>query len=123
MLSSDARTFLQSAIRSVWALEALKLLRTDPGRGWTADGLRVELRASELAIHHTLTALRSAGVVAEEGQSVRYQPATPEIQAVLDEITVEYERRPIALIKEIYVPETRKIQDFADAFRIKKDEP
>lgn len=122
MLSADARTFLQSAIRSVWALEALKLLRSDPARGWTADALRVELRASELAIQHTLTALRSAGVVVDDGDRVRYQPATPGIEAVLDQIAVEYERRPIALIKEIYVPETRKIQDFADAFRIKKDD-
>ncbi len=122
MLSAEAGTFLRSSIRSIWALEALKCLRSDPSRGWTADALRVELRASELAIHHTLLAFRAAGLVTEGAGTVRYHPASVEIDAIAGEIVGEYERRPIALMKEIYIPETRKIQDFADAFRIKTED-
>ena len=122
MLSSEARTFLRSSIRSVWALEALKCLRNEPSRDWTPDALRVELRASELAIQQALAAFRSAGLLGEEDGRIRYRPASPETDALVGEIAFEYERRPIALIKEIYISETQKIQDFADAFRIKKDD-
>ena len=122
MLSSEARAFLRSSIHSVWALEALKCLRSEPSRQWTAAALSGELRASELAIQQALTAFRSAGLVSDES-SVRYQPASPALDALAAEILSEFERRPVALIKEIYIPETSRIQDFADAFRLKKDDP
>ena len=122
MLSSEARAFLRSSIRSVWALEALKCLHTEPSRGWTHHLLSVELRASELAIQQALSAFRSAGLVTDEAGVIRFQPETPAQEAVVAEILAEFERRPVALIKEIYIPESRKIQDFADAFRLKKDD-
>jgi hypothetical protein len=122
VLSSDARALLRTAVRSVWALEALKCLRTEPIHHWTVDALRVELRASELAIQQAVSGFRAAGLVADEEGGIRYRPATPQIDALVGEIGREYERRPIALVKEIYVPETSSIQDFADAFRFKKDD-
>ena len=122
MLSADARSFVRSSLHSVWSLEVLKSLRTSASRVWTADALRIELRASELAIQQALAAFRAAGILAEEpGGGVRYHPP-PDLDRLVIEIITEYERRPIAVIEEIYISETRKIRDFADAFRLKKDD-
>jgi hypothetical protein len=121
VLSPEARAFLRASIRSVWALEALKCLRSEPTRQWTAAALSAELRASELAIQQALTAFRSAGLVSDESD-IRYQPATSALDALAGEILSEFERRPVALIKEMYILETSRIQDFADAFRLKKDD-
>jgi hypothetical protein len=123
VLSADARTLVRTVIRSVWALEVLKCLRAALDRSWTPDALRVELRASAVAIQQALAAFRAAGLVSDEpGGVVRYQPANPGLDALAAEVMAEYDRRPIGLIEEIYVSETSKVQDFADAFRIKKDD-
>jgi hypothetical protein len=123
VFSDDATAFIRAAIRSVWALEALRCLRAQKSRTWSATALTLELRASELVIQEVLATFRSIGLLtAEADGGVRYGPASPELDAVVGEIVAEYERRPIAVMKEIYATETSKIQDFANAFRLKKNE-
>jgi len=123
VFSDDATAFIRAAIRSVWALEALRCLRVQKSRTWSARALTQELRASELVIREVLTAFQAVGLLETEAdEAVRYAPDSPELDAVAGEIVVEYERRPIAVMKEIYAVETSKIQDFANAFRLKKRE-
>jgi hypothetical protein len=121
VFSEDATAFIRAAIRSVWALEALRYLRVQNSRTWSAKALTQELRASELVIHEVLTTFKAIGLLSADADgSVRYAPTSPELDAVAGEIIGEYERRPIAVMKEIYAVETSKIQDFANAFRLKK---
>ena len=123
MFSEDATAFIRAAIRSVWALEALRSLRGQSSRTWSAKALTQELRASELVIQEVLSTFRSIGLLASDADgAVRYVPASPELDAVVAEILAEYERRPVFVMKEIYAVETSKIQDFANAFRLKKRE-
>lgn len=123
MFSDDATAFIRAAIRSVWALETLRSLRVQKSRTWSARALTQELRASELVIREVLTTFQAVGLLETEADgAVRYAPASPELDAVAGEIVVEYERRPIAVMKEIYAVETSKIQDFANAFRLKQRE-
>lgn len=123
MFSDDATTFVRAAIRSVWALEALRCLRAQNSRTWSARALTQELRASELVIQDVLTTFKAAGLLSHDADgAVRYAPVSPELDAVASEIVAEYERRPVAVMKEIYAADTRKIQDFANAFRLKKNE-
>jgi hypothetical protein len=122
VFSEDATAFIRAAIRSVWALEALRCLRAHNSRTWSAKALTRELRASELVIQEVLTTFKAIGLLnADVDGAVRYAPTAPELDAVVREIIGEYERRPIAVMKEIYAVETSKIQDFANAFRLKKD--
>ncbi len=121
MFSDDATAFIRAAIRSVWALEALRCLRAQKSRTWSAQALTRELRASALVIQEILSTFKAIGLVSVEmDNTVRYAPASPELDAMAGEIVAEYERRPIAVMKEIYAVETSKIQDFADAFLLKK---
>ena len=87
MFSDDATAFIRAAIRSVWALEALRCLRAQRSRAWSAKALTQELRASELVIQEVLTTFGATGLLqAEEDGSVRYAPASPELDAVVGEI-------------------------------------
>jgi hypothetical protein len=123
VFSDDATAFIRAAIRSVWALEALRCLRAQNSRTWSVKALTQELRASELVIQEVLATFRAVGLLtAEADGAARYAPASAELDAVVGEIVAEYERRPIAVMKEIYAVETSKIQDFANAFRLKKTE-
>jgi hypothetical protein len=123
VFSDDAIAFIRAAIRSVWALEALRCLRAQDSRTWSAKALTQELRASELVIQEVLTIFKAIGLLSADADgAVRYAPVSPELDAVVGEIVTEYERRPIGVMKEIYAAETSKIQDFANAFRLKKNE-
>lgn len=123
MFSDDATAFIRAAIRSVWALEALRCLRAQNSRTWSAKALTQELRASELVIQDVLTTFKAVGLLSHDSDgAVRYAPVSPELDAVVGEIVAEYERRPVTVMKQIYAAETRKIQDFANAFRLKKNE-
>jgi hypothetical protein len=123
VFSEDATAFIRAAIRSVWALEALRCLRAQNSRTWSAKALTQELRASELVIQEVLTTFKAIGLLsADVDGAVRYAPTSPELDALVGEIVGEYERRPIAVMKKIYAVETSKIQDFANAFRLKTNE-
>lgn len=122
VFSDDATAFIRAAIRSVWALEALRCLRAQKSRTWSAAALTRELRASALVIQEVLTTFKAIGLLHDTDGEVRYAPASPELDAVAGEIISEYDRRPIAVMKEIYAVETSKLQDFANAFRLKKNE-
>lgn len=123
MFSEDATAFIRAAIRSVWALEALRCLRAQNSRAWSARALTQELRVSELVIQEVLSTFKSIGLLSSDAEgAVRYVPASPELDAVVGEILAEYQRRPVSVMKEIYAVDTKKIQDFANAFRLKKNE-
>jgi hypothetical protein len=116
--SEDAKAFIRAAVRSVWALELLLFLRAHVGQTWDVKALTRELRAAEPLIQEMIGIFRAVGVIG--GEEIRYAPATEQIDGIVCEIADEYTRRPISAIKEIYALETSKIQDFANAFRIKK---
>jgi hypothetical protein len=52
----------------------------------------------------------------------RYQPASEELDRMLAELGALYERRRVAVITQIYSNPVRKVQTFADAFRLRREE-
>jgi predicted transcriptional regulator len=115
-------TFIRSSIKSVWALDLLILIRRARVRSWTLDALAQELRGNRTLVNDVLSALMKAGVIqADTEGSYRYWPATPDLDALVEQLDRLYAERPVALIKEIVSAPNEKIQSFADAFKIKKE--
>jgi hypothetical protein len=122
MFSDEEKTFLRVAIRSMWALELLLFLRKHEGRAWTVDALTRELRASPSLVNEVLSTFRMASLIAEdEAGAVRYSPASEPLKNIVDQVARDHATRPLAVMKEIYSADARKIQDFADAFKLRKD--
>lgn len=120
VLSDDALSLLRSSIRSVWALELLMLLRRDPDRVWSRDGLIRELRGSEVVVQEALDVFLNAGlVVADPGGGCQYRPAVAVLDQWVGEIEQAYAHRPSAVIREIFAAPGNKVQIFADSFRFR----
>lgn len=119
----DLVAFIRRSIPSVWALEALLLVRRSPGRSWSAGELVGELRASHAVVVGVLDGFQRDGLVTKgEDGRFRFAPAAD----VLDELTTAlaeaYAERPVAVITAIASTDA-KLKDLADAFRLSPPKP
>ena len=74
---------------------------------------------AESEIRKCLAIFQAHGLVAEDQDaSFQYRPVSPALDATVRELAKAINQRPVTLILMIY---SRKIQSFADAFKIKKD--
>lgn len=121
MLDEDLLAFIQSSIRSVWALEVLLLLRRTPDHAWSSEAVAHELRANDRLVSEQLATLETAGLIAcDEG--CRYAPAAPTLDALCGRLETAYRERSGQVIKAIMAGPNDKLQIFADAFRIRGPE-
>ena len=121
-ISGPLADFIRGAFPSVWTLELLVLLKSEPGRGWTREELVEKLRGSDPIVVQGVGALVAGGLVAtEEGGTVRYAPASPEIERLVDEAVRQYAKRPDAVRRIIVFAGQTGLQAFSDAFKLRGD--
>lgn len=120
-LPADVRRFILTSVPSVPYLEAVLLLRADPRQAWTAPRLAQRLYVPERTAAELLVQLREAGVTepAADG-SVRFAPA-PALAEVLDHLAEAYAAHLMTVTDLIHSRMDRRAQQFADAFRFRKD--
>src|SRR3569623_2325824 len=119
----ELREFVGHWFTSVWSLETALLMMRDPGQSWNQPALVAALRASELVVVKSIDALLAAGlVVAEPGDSVRYQPATADLERLMAEVAALYASSPAAVRRSIVRARYGSISAFSDAFRLGKGE-
>lgn len=121
MIPAHISDFLRSTIRTTWALDLLRLLKSEDERSWTVRELTAELRGSDLMVSRNLEVFKKWGLVSEDSAD-RYRYVANE---VLDPIVIEllaiYRERPLAIFQEIAKSPNDKLFSFVDAFRLKKD--
>lgn len=124
MLDADLLAFIRTAIRSIWALELLLLMRQSPEQARSVDDLVLALRATPTLMRGCLAQLESAGLVAvDEHGRWRYAPISPEHEKSAADLEAAYAERPVAVINAIASQPNDRLKNFADAFRItKKDD-
>jgi len=114
--------FIENTIPTIEAAELLVLLAGDPDRHWNVEDIVHELRPSvraESEVRKCLDHFRARGLVAEnQDAQFQYRPTSPTLDATVRALAKAFNQRPVTLIRMIY---SRKIQSFADAFKIKKD--
>ena len=123
--SDDFCRFLQTAITAVDAAEILLFLRRHAAKGYTIPelvaGLKPGTSLSEADAEKHVDLLRGREVVTVDAEKrVRFQPASEELRAHVDNLAAAYTERPVTLIRMIYALRDTKIKTFADAFRIKR---
>jgi hypothetical protein len=127
-LPDNVQHLVALAVPTIDALQILVVLASHPGRHHAPRDLIDQLRPAEIAeptVHDYLALLRTHGVIAqdEEGKAV-FAPASPELREAVAALLREYNQRPVTLIRTIYeIMDRKRIQSFADAFRLKGDRP
>lgn len=121
-LQAEVHRFILTSIPSVPYLEAVLLLRAEPSAPWDAPRLARRLYIPEANAAELLGQLAAAGVAAPEAENaVRYHPATAELAALLDAVAHQYTVNLVGVTDLIHSRTGKRAQQFADAFRWRKD--
>lgn len=118
----DLRRFILTSIPSVPYLEAVLLLRSDPDRPWDSFNVASRLYVAEGQALDLLHAMQQAGIAsrAENGRFL-YAPRAPELAATLEQLATVYAQDLVGVTDLIHARVEKRAQQFADAFRWKKE--
>lgn len=121
----DLRRFVLTSIPSVPFLEALLLLRANPDQQWHCATLAGRLYVRERTAQALLEELERAGMAAHCNTAphdcYQYQPASPQLRERIDALADLYSRHLVEVTVLIHSSLDRKAQQFADAFKLRKD--
>lgn len=123
-IPEDVRRFLLVSIGSVPHLEAILMLRAQPGSPWTAQSVAARLYIPEKAAADILVELHEAGILARSDSTPAefgYQPASEDLRRIIDATAAAYARDLVGVSDLIHSKTGRKAQAFADAFKIRKE--
>ena len=122
--SPELMQFIAQHIESLAQLETLLLMRQDPQRHWECAELSRLLYITPDMCGGLVDELEKRGIVvrvAESDAQYRYQPAHADFDRLLGELARIYQDRRVAVITQIYSRPQKKIQTFADAFRLRPE--
>ena len=124
LIPEEIAQFLTDTVESVAQLEALLLLRNNPDETWTNDYLAQRLYISPKLTSELLTQLCANGLVESYGSEpvcFRYRPASNEIETLIARLAELYAKHLVPVTNLIHSKPKTRIQEFADAFRLRKD--
>ena len=120
LIPGDLRDFILRHIDSIAQLEALLLLRAHAGEDWDAKLTAARLYAREPEVAEALARLCADGFLCCNASNYRYAPQSGEQQAMVERLAAAYARHLIPVTNMIHA-KPRRIREFADAFRFRKD--
>jgi hypothetical protein len=112
--------FLARYIDSIAQLEGLLLLWGSRDVSWEPSQLAKRLYISEQDAAEVLTHLYADGLVARTGNAWRYAPASDHL-AEMTGLLAQHYRRHLIQITNLVHDKPRRIRQFADAFKLKKE--
>ena len=125
-IPEDLRRFILTSIPSVPFLEALLLLRADPSQQWESAMLASRLYIRERVASQLLADLCTAGIARAcdppATHCYRYDPASEALRERIDCLADLYARQLVDVTHLIHSSLERQAQQFADAFRLRKDD-
>jgi hypothetical protein len=125
-ISTELRQFILEAIDSVAQVEALLLCRASADIQWTTATVSKRLYISEMeaaSLLDHLTHLRLLKKLEGENAHYVYSPGSADLAALVDQLAHTYAKQLVPVSNLIHSKQKTKIQQFADAFRFRKDEP
>ena len=123
-IPEDVRRFILTSIISVPYLEALLLLRDAPDQPWDSATVAQRLYISDKAATELLADLSAAGfimVTEREAGFHRYHPNSAELRQMIDRLAETYAKNLVEVTNIIHSKTGKKAQQFADAFKWRKD--
>ena len=122
--SEELDKFIATEINSLEQLEILLLLSGNPHKWWTASGVYDVIKSSPQSVQDRLDEMLSRGMLRKETDSeVRYQfgPSEAAIWRTINELREAYKERSVKVVQAIYSKPPDAVQEFAKAFRVRRD--
>jgi hypothetical protein len=119
VIPGDVRDFILRHIDSVAQLEALLLLRANSNENWDAARAAARLYTSEEQINAVLAQLCADGLLSQKDDVYRYE-SSAEAKTTVDRLADVYRRHLIPVTNVIHT-KPRRIREFANAFKFRKD--
>jgi hypothetical protein len=120
LIPDNVRDFVVNFIDSIAQLEALLLLRANPGERWTSDVIASRLYIDARAAEEVLDPLCAKGLLACEDKVYSYACKDSELDRLVDTLAGLYTRHLIPVTNLIHAKPGR-IREFASAFKLRKD--
>jgi predicted ArsR family transcriptional regulator len=113
--------FIREQIDTVPHLEGLLLVWQSAPKSWTVDELASRLYVSAETARHIIADLARRHFIVVEGGTFVYD-TTNEHAGLLPEVAATYRRELVQLTRLIHAKGSAAMQEFARAFKLKKDE-
>jgi hypothetical protein len=121
-IPENLHRLILTSVPSVPYLEALLFFRANATRAVSVRELSSRLYMPEKAAFELVLQLRDAGIVrAEPGTDLHRYAAEGELADMLDLLASHYSKNLIGVTEVIHARTGRRAQQFADAFKFKKD--
>ena len=122
-ISDDVRRFLSAHIRSVTELEILLLLSASQDKSWSPAQVYSSLPTNEPFIRQTLDRFCKEGLAArtDSPPGYRFSPTSEAAAKLIASLHDLYRELPVRIVQAIYEAPVSDIEEFARAFRIRKD--
>ena len=120
LIPEDLRDFVLRHIDSIAQLEALLLLRRNPSDAWTADVAAKRLYITETEATNALDQLCADGLLTCADGSYRFDPQSDEQRQMVEQLADSYRRHLIPITNLIH-GKPRRLREFSDAFKIRKE--
>jgi hypothetical protein len=120
----ELKQFIAQNVESLAQLETLLLFHRDPQREWSSAELARELYISTDMCEGIVADLERGRLAgrSESGDRHRFHVDDATVQRLVDQLAQYYRERRVAVITELYSKSTSKVQTFADAFRLRREE-
>ena len=122
--SKELDAFIADEIKSLEQLEILLLLSGNPHKWWSVATVYEVIKSSTASVAARLEELVARGVIrGEKGAETRYQfsPEDQSLWRIVTELREAYKERPVKVVQAIYSKPPDAVQEFAKAFRLRKD--
>lgn len=119
-IPDEVRRFVTENVRSVAQLEILLLLTNSPERSWSVAELYHEVLSNEQLVEQTLAWFCQRGLAARSDGRHRFSGTESQL-GVVNQLAVLYRDRPARVVQALYEPKVSEIDEFARAFKIRKD--
>lgn len=123
-IPENIRQFLLQNIESIAQWEGLLLVRANPDVDWTPQTTSARLYISPADAGKLLNHLAGQGFLKRSSSlpdGFRYGPDNDELENLINETAVLYRQYLIPITALIHNKSKSRVQEFADAFRIRKD--
>jgi hypothetical protein len=125
VIPEEVKSFLLVNIDSIAQLEALLFLRDHADQTWSCEKIAETIYISQQDTAVLLAKLVTRGLIMADGKqppAFQYYPRNEELARGLDRLAAVYAKSLIPVTNFIHQKARRSIQDFADAFKLKKDQ-
>jgi hypothetical protein len=121
VIPEDVKQFIFQYIDSIALMEGLLLFLGNPSKEWGTKAIADELFINEEQAEQLLKRLKKSGFVSSsKTHGYLYQPK-PDLKDIAERVALLYRQYLIPMTNLIHTASKSRIQEFADAFKIRKD--